>query len=254
MRLKLIKLKKLLKETEEGDRVKREHAIKSYREILKGMKNGNIRPVGGIYSSKKQWKVVSKDINSIPEQFDFKVLFVVKEKKKKSARAAFQKSVYFMGNETTPTIRIYIEEKRYKNEEGSRNKKLVNIFEDKREEFIHEFTHYLDRKRIPDLPYTSEIGKEYFNDPRELNAYYQQALGELTSKLKNNPDYLEDKIEEWESFSKFKNWMFSNIFDSKFIKYLKNKHKKRIIKRLYKFYDKTLPKIQQDFLVRGTYE
>ena len=47
--------------------------------------------------------------------------------------------------------------------------------------FIHEYIHYLDDKRMQgaDLPVTGKIRRDsgdraYFNDPREVNAYYQE--------------------------------------------------------------------------------
>lgn len=66
-------------------------------------------------------------------------------------------------------------------------------FANSKESFIHEFIHFLDHKRTgtsgkksfsKDDPATN---KEYFNDPFEYNAYFQQAMTSLEDYLSSLP-------------------------------------------------------------------
>jgi len=110
--------------------------------------------VGGMYSSKIQNKILSSQIESIPEEFDFQILFTIGEGS--GPKGSFQRSMEFFGSETTPKMKIFINENEY---EGDRYEKMIKAFKDKREVFIHEFTHYLDRTRISspnDLSYTKK--------------------------------------------------------------------------------------------------
>lgn len=236
-RKSLIKFKEILKETEFSDRKQRDAAVNVYYFILDYIQKNGEKSFSSL--GQNSWKISSEDIKDLSDNYNFILTFdLVKNKKH---RGGFQRGVKIIDKRTKTKIKIFVEKSKYS---GSYDEKLLRAFKDKRRIFIHEFTHYLDSKRIPpsDKSYTKETDKDYFNDPRELNAYYQEAVGELMSRMKFNPDYLNDKAEEWESFVDFKDWFFKNMVDEHFVNHISDENEKSFIKRLYRFYSQTLSK------------
>lgn len=237
----MILLKNLIFETEAYDRKKRRFALNVYNKVNEYIKKKGtdaFRSVGGLGSDKV--KISSEDIDTLSEDLDFTLFFEPKEGR--GPRGEFKRSHEYMGMKQSPKITLYVDVDEYGKYGWER---FIETFKDKREAFIHEFTHYMDKDRIPppsEIGYTKGFHKDYFNDPKELNAYYQQAVGELTAKIKNNPQSFKEKWNEWD-FVRFKDWFFENIVDKNFKKYVTSKNKKSFIKRLYRFYDQTFPEL-----------
>ena len=109
--------------------------------------------------------------------------------------------------------------------------------------FIHEFIHYLDYQRSG---YTNKISKEltendYYNSPREFNAYYQEGASYIVKILKDD-DILPRFQEKYTNFPLFLKWMLENVFDKEFIKALTDKYMIKLNKRVYNIYTQYLMK------------
>jgi hypothetical protein len=111
-----------------------------------------------------------------------------------------------------------------------------------KDSFIHEFIHYLDFKRSkghrPDFDDKTTIS-DYYNEPTEYNAYYQEAANVFVNLLKDD-DILSKIKEKYDNFEDFSKWMMENVFDKHFIKNLNEKNKRKLKKRIYNIYSEFL--------------
>ena len=126
---------------------------------------------------------------------------------------------------------------------------INNLREDKvpengidRSSFIHEFIHYLDKKRSNNYKpnFTDKTtNQEYFNEPLELNAYYQESVGWISKQLQNK-----NTIEQWKNKfntpQEFSTWIFNVVLDKNFVSNLNDKNKRKIEKRIYNVYSQYL--------------
>lgn len=107
--------------------------------------------------------------------------------------------------------------------------------------FIHEFIHYLDRKRRKDMGkhmFTKDITSSrdsYYNDPSEFNAYMQMTLAKIIKDIYNDDHYVWLISDKLKKYSDFKSWIIE-MFDSEFVLNLSDKNKKKFDKRLYNLY------------------
>jgi len=126
--------------------------------------------------------------------------------------------------------------------------KYINTrFSSLKQEFVHEFIHYLDYKRIKEKSGVENVGsaklllsggaKAYYNSPIEFNAFYQDGISSTETtliNLKNSGTKVgQDKFYEIiKNFNNFKNFAIKN-FDRGFIKYLDVNNTRKLNKRLY---------------------
>lgn len=111
--------------------------------------------------------------------------------------------------------------------------------------FIHEFIHYLDMGRgnketnnsFQGSPEEKDL-QEYYNNPKEMNAYYQENIPSLykivESMVKNNYEPLTEVISSgYEAFFKFA----IKFFNARWWDYLTPENKRRVQKRLYAVFE-----------------
>lgn len=118
--------------------------------------------------------------------------------------------------------------------------KLPEILEkENKRAFIHEYTHYIDKKYKGAIKnYESAFDSQYFTDPLETNARFQTALSDFES---DKMDVLKkDKIQDFRSFVK---WFFKEYRKLLELDQLNDKIIKSYTKRLYKYWDNVLPQI-----------
>lgn len=126
---------------------------------------------------------------------------------------------------------------------------ITNLKEDmnpskgiRKDGFIHEFIHYLDFKRSngykPNYNEKTTIG-DYFNSPREYNAYYQEAANYVVN-LFNDENHLNKFREKFTTFNSFYDWMLNNVLDNEYVKHLNEKNRLKLKKRIYNIYSEYL--------------
>jgi len=109
--------------------------------------------------------------------------------------------------------------------------------------FVHEFIHYLDYLRRKDDMGEQQSAKsvdkgnfkKYYNNPAELNSYYQEAISQIDFLLKSNKLNIKAKEKVFSNFNTFRKFALT-CFDGNFLKYVTNTNKKKIEKRLFKYY------------------
>lgn len=111
---------------------------------------------------------------------------------------------------------------------------------------IHELVHLFDdlRTGADDLIDMRQAGGEYadkeegyYNEPFELNAYFQQAIGDFEEFVERSPETLAALSGRMKDFRSFQEFAFDQLFDDGFIENLTDENRERIIKRLYQFYE-----------------
>lgn len=118
---------------------------------------------------------------------------------------------------------------------------------------IHELIHAFDNERMSkdisplDVGSSSSNPKEYYNSDDELNTYYQEAIYRFENFLeeKGENEKLEYIQNNLTSFKNFKFLIFQSFLFGRFVDNLTEKNRKKLIKRLYKYYSKY---IQDKFL------
>lgn len=118
--------------------------------------------------------------------------------------------------------------------------------------FVHEFIHYLDKKRYgKSKKNTKTIDlsiEDYYNTPEEFNAYYQEGAYGLRNFFKKNGHVPDDiKKEKIKDFETFKN-VALRFFDEHFIKGLNKKFKKKFNKRLAGLYNRVANQYEQELV------
>jgi hypothetical protein len=111
-----------------------------------------------------------------------------------------------------------------------------------KDNFIHEFIHYLDFKRSggyrPNKPGNNLDLNDYYNQPTEFNAYYQEAANFIVKTFNDNKKIVDNFREKYKNYDNFYKWMIDNVFDKEFIKYLNSKNQIKLKKRIYNIYSK----------------
>lgn len=109
----------------------------------------------------------------------------------------------------------------------------------------HEISHYLDyinsgEKKLGATLYNKENLFNYYNDTKEINAYFIQASNYTLKELKRNPNRFNKYLD---SFDKFKEFFLDNLlcYDN-IIEFLSEKSKKRLYKRIYLLWQDILGK------------
>lgn len=109
--------------------------------------------------------------------------------------------------------------------------------------FVHEFVHIMDSERFSVMSPTGRLGDaDYFNDPSELNAFYQDALTAFelyVSKNRNNPD-MKRIASQWSR--DFESWLkfFLGLVDKDFKNFLRLKNDRKLKKRAYGFWSQNI--------------
>lgn len=108
-----------------------------------------------------------------------------------------------------------------------------SIFEGHRKTMVHEITHALDDRRSN---YEISPDQNYHESDQEINAYFIDAIDDMSKAIFYRHD---GKIpEEWRDFDTFKKRFFRLYFSDSFRGKITKKVKNRIIKRLYKYWNK----------------
>ena len=168
--------------------------------------------------------------------FDFRVYVVTPERSDGSAY--YNKESRVSGN-VYRTINLP-----YLNSDGDMGRIADRVAANEKT-IIHELTHLFDDYRI-----TKDIGdiiqaepedywkhgEAYFNDPVELNAYFQEAIGDFEEFIERSPQTLAALSDQMKDFRSFKEFAFDQLFRDNFIRNLTGENRERITKRLYKFY------------------
>ena len=108
-----------------------------------------------------------------------------------------------------------------------------------RKTIIHEFIHVLDSYRMDVMDPTNNLSNtDYFNDPSETNAYYQEAISHFERQMSRIPASAKERYMERYS-SKFEDFLelMSVMLDDSFIKYKNVKTDRALTKRLYQYWD-----------------
>jgi hypothetical protein len=143
-------------------------------------------------------------------------------------------------NKKQPIIILSLLEEPVKNFYIDKNFILKKMKEKKRS-IIHELIHYLDflraddKEKIMSKEYSLgkiKASKDYYNDPRELNAYYQEVVDDIKQI------YNKDLMPIYSNANEFVRdvWYSPNFFDKFFKLNLTLENKKRIKKRLADLY------------------
>lgn len=109
-----------------------------------------------------------------------------------------------------------------------------------RTSFVHEFQHLIDHDRAGQLKNTRDMDDdEYFNDPSETNAFYQQMVndweelwGRLSDSAKKN--LLKN---QWATFNDWMDYLIKNLAESDFIRFINSKNERKLKRRLYQYWD-----------------
>ena len=108
-----------------------------------------------------------------------------------------------------------------------------------RKTIVHEFIHVLDSYRMDVMAPTNNLSNtDYFNDPSETNAYYQEAISHFERQMSRIPAYARDRYMERYS-SRFEDFLelMSVMLDDSFLKYKSVKTDRALKRRLYQYWD-----------------
>lgn len=107
---------------------------------------------------------------------------------------------------------------------------------------IHEISHLyndmVSNQQIPDP--VEGGGKQYYLSDEEINAYFMEAVATFEDRAENDPSKIPMGVTD--NFEVFKEWMMEYGFSPDFKKYANkdDQVKKRILKRLYQYYDQNV--------------
>lgn len=106
--------------------------------------------------------------------------------------------------------------------------------------FVHEFVHLLDMGRGGNIPNSSDKDEtEYYNDPLEYNAYYQEAIHDFEVTLgqykQHHNEVYKKIVTRISSFSGFLGFV-NQFFESGFTENKHVKTDKRLKRRLFKYW------------------
>lgn len=247
----MIKLKELLEGAKE-DREFREIAREVYNKMVKYLKTGGeieIRPyyrydyiIADIYLDDFAPEYV-RDMESWEKPLKISFQSKDKETQHGSYRGSKQPNIkLFIVNfdYIIDTLGIDPEsddEYQHSDEfkEATRKNIILNLRQSSlyRKVFIHEFIHFLDDNRTDYLSFD----QDYYHDPKEFNAFFQGAVGEIEERLKGDPNWLNNKISDWDgSFKMFKEWFMNKALHQGFVRNLTDDRRKRLLSRLYGFW------------------
>lgn len=139
----------------------------------------------------------------------------------------------------------YYDEMNTEDFKDSARKHIVKQFQNSskyREVFIHEMTHHFDfrRSQLSGVDW-GQSDTDYFKQDIEINAYFQGKLADFEEELETNPEKYESEVEDWkDSFRDFKEWFFDDKTMKRFERIISDDQYKRIVNRLYGFWDKYL--------------
>lgn len=212
----------LLLEDEQTDREYRQRAqqiFNALEQAIKSRKDDLLEPV-----KNKGYAVRGKYIEGLPDN----LIFLLVDKNQKSGYAK---------NRGFNIVQINVLK-------GPQNAKYLETrLRGSKTDIIHELIHLFDRQRSSYTPKSAkkfdmgDVGG-YYNEPEELNAYYQEAVERIESLLDNiDQSALEVIVKNYgQSFQDFKDWAIDNFFNDDFIDNLTNKNKRKVVKRLARWY------------------
>lgn len=217
----------LLSESEEQDLQFRNQARTIYDQLKSALEKNKDDLL--IQSNDEGYIVRGKDIDNDLKDFIFKFV-----SKGRDTGYAFIKDFHV----------IHIPALKAPNDPDHLETRLVG----NRDSIIHELIHALDQERIDnDIKGSSDIFKrdepeDYFNHPNEINAYYQEGVASLEQFfdeiVPQHKGVIQTVVQDKaDTFEKFSDWAFENFFNEHFIDHLDQKNKRKILKRLSRWYN-----------------
>lgn len=102
---------------------------------------------------------------------------------------------------------------------------------------VHEFIHLFDSERMRVMRPTRDLpDEEYYNDPSETNAYYQEAIAAFEDMIRRfSPTARELQMRRLQDFEQFLSLVNTMMSDS-FTKWVNVKNDQKIKKRLYQYW------------------
>jgi len=169
---------------------------------------------------------VSWNVNNVDKKYNVRIFLWI-NKKEPTGRGYFS-----ISNPKEPQILLFPWD--------HKKNKLTDI----KQTFIHEFIHYLDwlrSKGYSPKGGTAKHGMEhpsYFNHPWEFNAYFQDGADAMERWIKENKLYVRRVWKSYDAFMKLITQENGELyfFNTKFIKNLDDKFKKKFQQRLYQFW------------------
>lgn len=111
---------------------------------------------------------------------------------------------------------------------------------------IHELIHLFDSERMKVMnPSAGSSDKEYFNNPMETNAFYQEAISKFEDTVRRlSPKAKENMFKVWsQSFDRWYDTMHL-MFTSGFSSNLDIKNNKKLMRRLYQYWDANIKGVE----------
>lgn len=225
---------KKLFEDAELDKKFRDQARRIYNDLVSYLEGGgriDFRNGLGLF-------VITSDFTDpVDERNPLKIVWTPETPRKGDA------SYFKKGNSRYLVLRT-LDQKNYV-DESERREKVLEGLKNNSDVFIHELIHYFDdlrsEKDIGDVvQYKQSIEKDpetYYTDPLEMNAYYQSVMGEFEGFIEDDSHFKFMMENRWErDFKKFQTWIFENVFPDEFLNNIGRKEKRKLVKRLYKYW------------------
>ena len=205
-----------------------DEAEKFYEDLEKSIENKE-------YKGQDDGNFILKGTKINPKYYDLLILFIPNNAEQDGAPSDV-KVGYGIGK-WNGYIVITINNLKEPNDDS----KIGNLW---KSSIIHEFIHYLDRKRYKNFDYKTknDTASEYFNNPAEFNAYYQEFSTRLFKDVFVG-DMLPLFKEKFKNYNDFKDYVIQ-VYDKDWIKHLNDTNKKKLDKRLYNQYVEFLKRVE----------
>lgn len=119
----------------------------------------------------------------------------------------------------------------------------LRMVRDLRETFFEEIHHYLDYVRTEGNVSLGDKD-DYWEKNTEINAKFQSAISSFKKDISGDTENIESNYEfqeKWRNdFQSFKDWFFDRKFSKKLVRNLSKSQEKKVINRLYKFWEKEI--------------
>lgn len=211
-----------LKESPYEDRAFRQRAIEAHAKIIESFVK-----MGGI----EAMQMKNDMLVAWPRDFDHPedIGLIIRPRQGNDIGGLSQKSSMNM-------IHLFIDF-----DKGLNDQNIVNIMKtnDYRKTIVHEFIHLFDSQRMKTMRPTSGLSdKDYYNDPSETNAYYQEAIAHFERQMQRIPASARERYMERYSgsFQEFLQLMYMMLDDS-FLNERTVETDRALKRRLYRYWD-----------------
>jgi len=203
----------------ESDRQHRQEALDAYREMINIIE----REGEGVFRRFANGFMADRD--DLNHSEDIGIVILHDDTGKKVAGASPKKRLIFFFLDLEKPLLPQLKNKR------------------QRTSFIHEYQHFIDHSRSTADSNTSDMDNdEYFNDPSETNAFYQQLIHDWEELWNMLPDTAKKNLlkTRWSTFNDWSEYVIDNVAEKDFINYLNSKNGKKLKKRLYQYWDNAI--------------